>query len=146
MPYFVLTSTISHIVAFGSGHAGPERIHQGISDLTEMTGSHRFAARARDILRFLAAHWEVDVKLADSHGQDDPKTLSRPRSTSLNYFCPNIESLDMKSSFRLNTATPLRPEEDLLFWSFPLQGRPLMDLGSKLRESGFVYVGQREGH
>jgi hypothetical protein len=128
VPYFVLTSTIGHVVTHGSGRSGAERIHQGISDLTEMTSSHLFAHRARDILQFLAAHWEVDVVWKDGQNRDYKK-LCKPRSTSLNLFTPNIENLDMMSSFRLGSTAKGGAEEENnpLFWPFPMQGRPLLE-------------------
>jgi len=110
VPYFVLTSTIAHLVTHGSGHSGPQQLTQGIADLTDMTRSHGFAVRARDILMFLAAHWGVEIKWQDGDGRDH-KALCRPRSASLNLFCPNIENIDMKSTFRLGTEEKEEDEE-----------------------------------
>ena len=137
VPYFVLTSTIAHLVTHGSGLSGPQQLTQGIADLTEMTRSHGFAVHARDILVFLAAHWEVEVKWTDGEGRDH-KALCRPRSMRTNQFCPNIENIDTKSTFRLRTEDEEDEEENPLFWPFPMQGRPLLGLGPLLREAGFL--------
>lgn len=147
VPYFVLASTISHLVTHGSGATGPEHLHQGISDLSEMTSSHRFAMRARDILHFLAEHWEVEIVWTDGVGRDH-KAACGPRSTSLNQFCPNIEDLDAKSSFRLG---PRKEGEEAkeggdMFWPFPLQGRPLLGSGVVLlEEAGFRVLENTDG-
>lgn len=136
-----MTSTIAHIVTYGSGRSGTENIHQGISDLTEMTSSHRFAARARDILHFLAAYWGVEVEWKDVDGRN-PLALCRPQSTSSNYFCPNVGNVDMKSSFRTGTMAHGGEEDNPMFWPFPMQGRPFLGLGEELRRAGFEVLGQ----
>lgn len=88
VPYFVLTSSIMHLViaassppvqssSDGSTTQKPSRaklgeqvtksINQGISDLTEMAPCHHFAEQALNILRYLAKKWniEIDVDVAD---------------------------------------------------------------------------------
>jgi len=130
VPYFVLTSSIAHIVTYGNSTAGPEHLRQGISDLQEMSSCHRFASRALDIIYFLIDHWKIDLDLDDG-GEVDYKSLCRPLSTSLNLFCPNITSVDMDggAGFTNEAGSPL-------FWPFPLQGRPILDVTS-LAANGF---------
>jgi hypothetical protein len=132
VPYFVLAAAIAHLVAVGTGRGGPEQLHQGIDNLKTMAKGHGFATRARDILRFLSDHWEVQVTLDDSDG-GDPMAAVRARTESMNQFCPNIEGADIKSSIR-----PIQTqEENPLFWPFPMQGRPLLGSGPELTEAGF---------
>lgn len=66
-------------------------------------------------------------------GSEGVKGLCRPKSTSFNQFCPNIESVDI-----VNGIGPVVQGANPLFWPFPLQGRPLLDTGRKLEEAGFV--------
>jgi len=133
VPYFVLASGITHLVALGTGRGGPVPIHQGIADLKTMAGCHGFATRARDILRFLADHWELEITLDPLEDGVDPKTACRPQTTSFNQFCPNIESVEMTS--KLNPVQT--QEENPLFWPFPMQGRPLIASGDELTKAGF---------
>jgi hypothetical protein len=136
VPYFVLTSSIAHVVTLGTSRAGPELLHQGVQDLKEMRNCHGFAIRALDILHYLVRHWEVDQPIDflqdDTLQQRDFKTLCRPSSTSMNQFCPNIASVDI-----INGIGPVAQGENPLFWPFPLQGRPLLDIGTKLEKAGF---------
>ncbi|KAG0645139.1 Nitrogen assimilation transcription factor nirA [Hyphodiscus hymeniophilus] len=133
VPYFVLTSTITHLVTLGTVGGGPEHIQQGISDLKTMATCHGFARRAQDILSFLADDWGIQVATADgseeSDAKIDPKTLGRPRSTSSNLFAPNF---DMKHI--INGVGPDNINWGPLFWPFPLQGRPLL---GDVEEAGF---------
>ena len=146
VPYFVLTSSIAHIVTLGNAREGPEKLKQGIADLKEMTGCHGFAIRALDILRYLISHWNVDVAIAldfpDSSDEiemgveegESRSQLCRPKSTSLNQFCPNVESVDV-----VNGIGNVAEGDNPLFWPFPLQGRPLLDVsvGGALESGGF---------
>jgi hypothetical protein len=145
VPYFVLTSSITHLVTLGIVHGGPEHLHQGISDLKEMAGAHGFARCARDILIFLAHHWKVDVVLPEEDPHSDivldPKTIGLPRSTSTNLFGPNDESEDRIPG--------LQPVEEIsknpLFGPFPLQGRPLLGIGELLEKAGFRLHHTKDG-
>jgi hypothetical protein len=60
--------------------------------------------------------------------------MCRPKSTSLNQFCPNIESVDV-----VNGIGRVVLGDNPLFWPFPLQGRPLLD-GRALEIGGFKLV------
>jgi hypothetical protein len=132
VPYFVLAANIAQLVAIGSGNGRPEQVHQGIEDLKTMAGCHGFATRARDIVRYLADHWEVAITLDRSDGID-PKVACMPKTMSLNQFCPIIQSVDMQS--RLG---PMQNSDDNpLFWAFPMQGRPLIGSGADLEKGGF---------
>jgi hypothetical protein len=147
VPYFVLTSSIAHVVTLGNARGGPELLKQGIADLKEMTGCHGFAIRALDILRYLIRHWGVnaaidsldDLEEEREEGMGDreregERGLCRPKSTSLNQFCPNVESVDV-----VNGIGSVGQGDNPLFWPFPLQGRPLLDvgLGGELESGGF---------
>jgi len=135
VPYFVLAASITHLVTFGTGRGDPAQLHQGIADLKTMAVCHGFATQARDILRYLAENWQVDVVLDPSDG-GDPKLACRPQSTSLNHFCPNIESVDISC-----TIQPVQSEdENPLFSPFPMQGRPLLGIGEELAMAGFSHL------
>lgn len=130
VPYFVLTSSIAHLIGFGNSKAGPEKLKQGIEDLKEMSRCHGFANRALEILHFLIRHWDVGGTFED--GGEDEATICKPKSTSLNLFCPNVSSFDM-----ITGLGPIEKGANPLFWPFPLQGRPLLNLQPHLENSGF---------
>jgi hypothetical protein len=145
VPYFVLTSSITHLVTLGNAREGPEQLKQGLADLKEMTECHGFAIRALDILRYLIMYWDINIQFADTNeGVSEEgvnlknrkgkgkKELCRPKSTSLNQFCPNIESVDV-----VNGIGRVCEGDNPLFWPFPLQGRPLLDVGNLLGRGGF---------
>jgi hypothetical protein len=133
VPYFVLTSSIAHLVTLGNSRGGPEKLKQGIADLKEMTMCHGFAIRGLDILRYLVIHWGIDISLDEVRvSENDMRELCQPSSTSLNQFCPNIASVDV-----VNGIGPVGPHDNPLFWPFPLQGRPLLDVGMRLEQGGF---------
>lgn len=131
VPYFVLNASIAHMATMASSRAGPEQLRQGLEDLKEMSKCHVIASKALDILRYLVIHWEVKGLQEDEADElRDIKTMCRPRSNSLNQFCPHIERPDVSNS--------LKPHDDdsPLFWPFPLQGRPLLDV-LQLEACGF---------
>lgn len=131
VPYFVLASTITHMIAFGNSRGGIENVRQGIDDLKEMTSCHRFANRALDILYFLVGQWKIDIKLAeDEGGIKNYEDLCRPDPISANLFCPNFMMSDIMDGIGLAS------DENPLFWPFPLQGRPVMDVHA-LSANGF---------
>ena len=139
VPYFVLTSSITHLVTLGLFGRGGEHAEQGISDLKDMATCHGFAQRARDILTFLTDDWSVPVAIAEADTDDDktgtkvdPKTLGRPRSISSNLFSPNVDMKDI-----LNGLSPEKIDGSPLFWPFPLQGRPLL---GEIEEAGFTFL------
>jgi hypothetical protein len=145
VPYFVLTSSITHLITLGTAAGGPEHIYQGISDLKIMAGCHGFACRARDILKFLADRWEVAVVFGEDEDdkpstKDDPRTLGRPRSKSANLFAPNVRTEDI-----VNDIKPARPDKSPLFWPFPLQGRPLLGTWNELEKAGFKVLSEDGG-
>jgi hypothetical protein len=117
VPYFVLTSSITHLVTLGNSRVGPEQLKQGIADLKVMTDCHGFAIRALDILRYLTLHWKVDIALdGEGTSEQDMEKLCRPSTTSLNQFCPNIASIEI-----VNGIGPASNIDNPLFWPFPLQ-------------------------
>jgi hypothetical protein len=133
VPYFVLTASIAHLVTLGNGRSGPEQLRQGLADLKEMQSCHGFAVRGLDILRFLVQYWEVHLTPEEgSEELKDIKKMCRPRSTSMNQFCPNVAAPDV-----VNGIGPAGQDENPLFWPFPFQGRPLLDVGSSLESAGF---------
>jgi hypothetical protein len=132
VPYFVMAASITHLVTLGTGRSGPENLQQGVADLKTMAACHGSASRARDILRFLAGHWKIEVTIEDEDGAD-LAMVCKPQTTSFNQFCPNIDSQDMKSTIK-----PVQSEEENpLFWPFPMQGRPLLGTGDELKQAGF---------
>ncbi len=70
VPYFVLTSSITHLVSLGSGRSGPEAVRTGIESLKEMRGAHGFANKALRVLKWLVEYWEVDVEGLNSPGSN----------------------------------------------------------------------------
>lgn len=133
VPYFVLTSSIAHLVTMKSSRSGSEALRQGIEDLEEMTKCHTISVRALQILKFLISHWEVEGMDAEKEVElENIKLICRPRSQSLNQFCPHIEGPDVTNE--------LKNDENPLFWPFPLQGRPLLNI-EKLEDCGFVLSG-----
>lgn len=130
VPYFVLTSSIMHLAigASASASAAPdgvakpesakldphvaEAINLGIADLTEMAPCHHFAEQALNILRYLAKKWKIEVDI-----KDEPKDVSgvdelrnsppgtRPVSSSLNFFAPNVSEQDFVCTFGNNAAS-----------------------------------------
>lgn len=134
VPYFVLTSSIIHLVNLGNALSGPEKILQSMVDLKELTGSHEFATRALQILYFLKRHWRIDGlnEEVSEELEREAEKKCRPRSSSTNLFCPNVAAPDVVSEFEI-----VKPGENPLFWPFPLQGRPLVVL-SQLSDLGFI--------
>ncbi|CZR70072.1 related to nitrate assimilation regulatory protein nirA [Phialocephala subalpina] len=132
VPYFVCTSSIAHLIGYGNGIRGPEHLRQGVADLRDMSSCHGFANRALEIVQFLCRHWEVDT-VFDDEGEET-KDICRPKSTSLNLFCPNISSFNMMTGLGPPTVDQ---GDNPLFWPFPLQGRPLLEVGKQLEISGF---------
>lgn len=122
VPYFVLTSTIAHVVTYGNSREGIENLRQGIADLKEMTSGHRFAGRALDILYFLIDYWKIDLDFKIHEEGVDYKNLYRPVPTSSNLFCPNFSTADI-----IDRIGPADKSDNPLFWPFPLQGRPALD-------------------
>jgi hypothetical protein len=137
VPYFVLTASITHLVVLGTTKGKPDHVHQGIADLKIMAAYHEFAAQACDILVYLADLWEVDITFERGDPKQDPKSLGRPRSTSSNFFAPNVQAEDFVGGIKPITDINHNP----IFWPFPLQGRPLIGVGALLDKAGFsIYV------
>lgn len=133
VPYFVLTASIAHAFAHGNKRAGLENLRQGVADLKQMADCHDFARRALDVIWFLLDKWEVEVDFEeDKQEVISVKDLCKPDSASLNQFCPNIVAMDMDKGIG-----PVSDGENPLFWIFPLQGRPLLDISKPMMESGF---------
>ena len=142
-----------------------EAISQGIADLTEMAPCHHFAEQALNILRYLAKKWniEVEIRAGARPGPEgggilgvDDESSTRPVTSSLNFFAPNVQESDFigglgNNVFQERTSVPeMRAGvhtgdmkslgnrmENPLFWPFPMQGRPLLPTGQTLKEAGF---------
>ncbi|KAH9211147.1 fungal-specific transcription factor domain-containing protein [Leptodontidium sp. 2 PMI_412] len=136
VPYFVLASTITHVITLGNERAGPEHLQSAIADLRQMASCHGFANRALNIIRFLLAHWNVTYNMLTADEEDlkqDFGTLCQASSASMNFFCPNVDDKDIA-----NGIGPVAEGETPLFWPFPLQGRPLLSSeGTSLADAGF---------
>jgi hypothetical protein len=122
VPYFVLSSSISHIVTYENSPKRSQQLLQGIADLKQMTRCHRFANRALSILYFLIHHWQINIKLEDQ-GEIDYENICQPHSTSFDLFSPYIADIDMISGIG-----PAEKPGNPLFWPFPMQGRPLLNI------------------
>jgi hypothetical protein len=149
VPYFVLTSSITHLVTLGNTGVGQEKLQQGLADLKEMATCHRFAVRAVNILHYLLDHWKVNHSIPSNSNsnegdegdqdlggdlEDEEAKACRTHSISLNLFCPNVDGVDI-----LKGIGPVVEGENPLFWPFPLQGRPLIDVSGteSLEKNGF---------
>jgi len=138
-----------------------EAITRGIADLTEMAPCHFFAEQALNILRFLAKKWNIEVDITPTeeerqirHGGADFDQSTRPITSSLNFFSPNVGNSDFNcdwgESIKPGRNTDQRPGtrgehieetasamENPLFWPFPMQGRPMLPTGEELEKAGF---------
>lgn len=153
VPYFVLTSSITHLVTLGNTGSGQEKLQQGLADLKAMAVCHGFAARAVNILHYLLDYWKVNHSIPlnstsneggksedafiEEFGNEEAR-LCQTSSISLNMFCPNVEGVDI-----LKGIGPVAEGENPLFWPFPLQGRPLVEASGAeaLERSGFAVSG-----
>lgn len=138
VPFFILASTITHLMALSNRQDGAERLHQGMSDLKIMADCHGFATRARQILSFLCVIWNVDIILEhlpgdDSNDKEEIYLECRPKTISTNNWGLNVQPEDIIP----NISPAQGVDENPLFWLFPFQGRPLLEVGKMLEESGF---------
>jgi len=139
-----------------------DAIRQGIEDLTEMTKCHIFAEKALNIVRYLAMKWGVNITETKPSGSEmegmttTPSNLTlpsssssstRPATTSISYFSPNITEGDFNCTWggggggghiaQVGVVADVEEEENPLFWTFPMQRRPILPTGKALREAGF---------
>jgi hypothetical protein len=66
---------------------------------------------------------------------EDYKLSCQSSLASTNQFCPNITGIDA-----INSIGKVAPSENPLFCPFPLQGRPLLDVGPLLESLGFTVL------
>ncbi|KAK4187241.1 putative transcription factor [Podospora australis] len=139
-----------------------DAITRGLADLTEMAPCHHFAEQALHILRYLAKKWDIEVDIKTAPGQKAPQdpqddAATRPSTSSLNFFAPNMNESDFDCSWgknqqeaaeaKSNAGAGSKPPpgakrtaqalENPLFWPFPMQGRPMLARGKELEETGF---------
>lgn len=131
LPYFVLESTMIHISSVGKTNAGIDQLYQAMSHMREMATCHRFATRAVGIIHYLVKYWKVDFEMTDEE-RDDQKDSLDSSTLSMNLFCPCVEDVNNASGL-----DPVTEGGSPLFWSFPLQGRPMLASGAALKEAGF---------
>jgi hypothetical protein len=139
VPYIVLSSSIFHLAMVHDDRSSAYsrgQLVQNISDLKEMSSCHGFAARALDILQFLAQLWEVDGIFNEVHKGANLQNHSHPSFMLMGQLSPLTGSVSMMH----NIAPWPSPAENPLFAPFPIQGRPTVALGSKLDEDGFLPV------
>jgi hypothetical protein len=143
VPYFVLISTIIHLVAVKKDPSNidtKQKLSQGISDLEEMAECHGFAVRAIDALQYLATRWGGDLSPANASSQAGDLTDSRRSSSTLpDQFCPDVSILETLQSIQ----PVLSPEDPPLFSPFPMQGLPLVANGPHLEEEGFTLISRK---
>ncbi|TGO07802.1 hypothetical protein BTUL_0245g00050 [Botrytis tulipae] len=127
IPYFIFTTSITHLIVSSNTSIEPEKFLQGISDLTEMNNCHGFASHTRNILLYLVKKWKIPL----------PKDGALIAETDLNTWgCPNIEIVDMMKG--IGTVSE---DKDLLFWLFPIQEQPLLAYRqNELRKNGFALL------
>jgi hypothetical protein len=134
VPYFVLISTIIHLVAIKDEHSNFDarpRLLQGISDLEEMAQCHGLAVRAIDALRYLARRWGIDVPPGGTENQNLKQNGLRSSAVP-EQFSPDISILQILQSIQPVIAST----DPHLLSPFPLQGLPLTALRSQLVEEG----------
>lgn len=136
VPYFVLISTIIHLVAVKTDHANDEirqKLSQGISDLEDMAQCHGFASRAIDAVHYLANRWGLDTLFENRRGE---AFVDARGATSIlpDSICPDISILETLQSIQ----PVLSPSSTPLFSPFPMQGLPLVARGSQLEKEGFT--------
>ncbi|EHK96358.1 hypothetical protein M7I_7947 [Glarea lozoyensis 74030] len=105
-----------HGVKVGTSNVGSERLQRGVECLRQMTTAHGFA--------------NIDFEDLEDEDPGCP-----PTSASTNQFCPSFVGIQV-----VNSIGKVAPREDPLFWPFPLQGRPLLDVGPKLKSLGFTVL------
>jgi hypothetical protein len=140
VPYFVLISTIIHLVAVKNDYSNTDtrqQLSQGISDLEEMAKCHGFALRAIDAVRYLAHRWGVDVS-PDSTSRWNMTDISRRSSVLPDQFSPDVSILEALQSIQ----PVLSSKDPPLFSPFPMQGLPLVALSTQLEKEGFKMASQ----
>ena len=113
-----------------------EQLAQNISDLKEMSSCHGIAARALDILRFLAQLWKVDGIFDNAHEEVNLQNHSHPSFIIMGELSPLTGSVSMMH----NIVPWPSAAENPLYAPFPIQGRPSVALGSELEDDGFAPV------
>ncbi len=145
VPYFVLASTIMHLV-IGATKASSDLsgtmftdvdvmgesakvnprvsgfLAQAIADLAEMAPYHHFAEQALNILRSVAKKWNVEAEIGGSYKPvpDDHEKLLKPYTSSLN-FLPPISRRTISSTAGALRSSLLTPIYRLLCQGMGLQ-------------------------
>lgn len=111
-----------------------EQLLQNVRDLKEMSGSHGFAARALDIVRFLAYTWEIDKVFDETLEGNDLQGAYHP-SLVPDQFYPLMGAIAMTDHPKPRSSAFENP----LFAPFPIHGRLSMAVGTQtLEEDGFI--------
>ncbi|RDW56823.1 hypothetical protein BP5796_12890 [Coleophoma crateriformis] len=138
-PYFVLVSTIIHLVAVKNNHLTDEmtkNVLQGIADLEEMAKCHGFALRAIEAIKHLSRRWRVNLSPQNT-GDEVLSDMSRDLSH-LTLGLPDQFSLDLSVLETLQSIQPVLSSQDPpLFSPFPMQGLPHIAPQTELEEKGF---------
>lgn len=134
VPYMAFSSSIIHLINAGSESSpltSASQVMQDIADLDEMAQSHTCARRARQILVRMADNWTVSNAQIGyeptTKAADDEECV--PLSSSMNFFCPDMEC---------ELPNPSRTDNPL-FSPFPAQGTPLLARGKDLETTGFKF-------
>jgi hypothetical protein len=112
------------------------QLAQNILDLKEMSSYYGIAARALNILRFLAQLWKIDGIFDNMNKGKNLQNYSYPSFILMGELSPLTGSVSMMH----NIVPWPSPAENPLYAPFPIQGRPSVAPGSKLEEAGFAPV------
>lgn len=133
VPYVVLSSSIFYLAMVHEDKSSVDsrgQLIQNISDLKEMSSCHGLAARALDILQFLAELWDVDGIFENTHEVTNLPNHSHPSFILMGQLSP----LTGIVSILHNIAPSPFSRENPVFAPFPIQRRAAGALSSKLEE------------
>lgn len=113
----------------------------------EMDSREGITQRMAD--KYQSEHVDREERERQLRMMHDHEYATRPVTQSLNFFAPNFSEQDFVSNWGNDIPKPeatgsIPPVaqsgeamENLLFWPFPMQGRPMLPSGDLLKEAGF---------
>jgi hypothetical protein len=141
VPYFVLVSTIIHLVAVKNDPRNTDtrqKLSQGMSDLHEMAKCHGFALRALDAVRYMASRWGVEAS-HDVEGDRDMADISHGSTKIQGSSEPDVKILQTLQSIH----PVISSQDHQLFSSF--SSLPLFHSDMKLENEAFAENIQKQG-